>query len=395
MGGVQSSPINVRNYSVSTGTRTVHLRHTGNNNIPEFPITRTLRRKSSILTQGWNFAKKTANSVLPNVIQSGSSEVSNKKKNEKSFRSLNPSRSQSSILSPLSEDLDDNFNYVSEPIKPLKPLKSENSTLYANHLRLEPEFCRKTSSNEDIKNNNNWSYNLSPPQGLQRILTKFGQSKSDKRCSLSTSSSATSSTASTESAQSFTLVSQSNFQSSLLPSSESSYSCISDQGYCDKNDIIHSSTAELLLGLGKFVAKKCRVSQFEPAQLVMWLRSIDRSLMLQGWQDVAFVNPANLVFVYFLVREQLEKEVDDIRTTTELQSLIRTCLYVSYSYLGNEISYPLKPFISATENRRKFWNRCIQLINEHSEDMLRLNTSTTFFLDMFSELRTYACLPVF
>ncbi|CAD5215242.1 unnamed protein product [Bursaphelenchus okinawaensis] len=389
MGGLQSSPVNVRNYSVNTGTRTVPLRHTGNNNIPEFPITRTLRRKSSILSQGWNFAKKTANSVIPNVIQYGSSDGSAKTK--KSYRFLNSSRSHSSMNSPLSEDLDDNFNYISEPIKPLK--SRDNSTLYANHHRIENEGYSRLS-NEDIKNNNNnWSYNLSPPQGFQRLLTKFNSKTLDKRCSLSTSSSATSSTASTESAQSFTLVSQKPYRP--LPSSESSYSCISETAYCDKSDIVHSSTAELLLGLGKFVAGKCRVQQFEPAQLVMWLRSIDRSLMLQGWQDVAFVNPANLVFVFYLVREQLEREVDDIRTISELQSLIRTCLYVSYSYLGNEISYPLKPFISASENRRKFWNRCIELINEHSDDMLRLNTSTTFFLDTFSELRTYACLPVY
>lgn len=70
---------------------------------------------------------------------------------------------------------------------------------------------------------------------------------------------------------------------------------------------------------------------------------------LQGWQDVAFVNPANLVFVYFLLREQLARELGALCTVAELQSLVRTCLYVSYSYLGNEISYPLKPFISADE----------------------------------------------
>lgn len=38
-------------------------------------------------------------------------------------------------------------------------------------------------------------------------------------------------------------------------------------------------------------------------------------------------------------------EDDSIDTVEELQSLVLTCLYISYSYMGNEISYPLKPFI--------------------------------------------------
>jgi len=38
---------------------------------------------------------------------------------------------------------------------------------------------------------------------------------------------------------------------------------------------------------------------------VAWLRTVDRSLLLQGWQDTAFINPANVVFVFMLVRAEL------------------------------------------------------------------------------------------
>jgi hypothetical protein len=48
-----------------------------------------------------------------------------------------------------------------------------------------------------------------------------------------------------------------------------------------RNEIISSSTADLLRGLGRFVSQNTRVSNFEPAQLVMWLRSIDRALLIQ------------------------------------------------------------------------------------------------------------------
>jgi cyclin-dependent kinase 5 activator 1 len=72
---------------------------------------------------------------------------------------------------------------------------------------------------------------------------------------------------------------------------------------------------------------------------------------LQGWQDIAFINPANLVFVYMLIRDAIgdenanENEEAPLKSLEELQQLVLTCLYIAYSYMGNEISYPLKPFI--------------------------------------------------
>uniref|UniRef100_A0AC35GUM6 Uncharacterized protein n=1 Tax=Panagrolaimus sp. PS1159 TaxID=55785 RepID=A0AC35GUM6_9BILA len=161
------------------------------------------------------------------------------------------------------------------------------------------------------------------------------------------------------------------------------------QNACKKT-VIQASTSELLRGLGHFIAHKCCMHHFEAADFVMWMRTVDRSLMLQGWQDVAFINPANLVFVYMLIRDRLEEEVDHMRSVDDLQSMVLTCLYISYSYMGNEISYPLKPFIGDNEDRNKFWNRCVDIINTHSSDMLRLNSSSAFFLEVFTELKNYS-----
>ncbi|KAE9556452.1 hypothetical protein FO519_000337 [Halicephalobus sp. NKZ332] len=157
-----------------------------------------------------------------------------------------------------------------------------------------------------------------------------------------------------------------------------------------KKTVIQASTSELLRGLGHFIAHKCCMRHFEAADFVMWMRTVDRSLMLQGWQDVAFINPANLVFVYMLIRDRLEREVKFLHTVEELQSMVLTCLYISYSYMGNEISYPLKPFIGDHEDRNKFWNRCVDIINNHSSEMLRLNSSSAFFLEVFTELKNYS-----
>ncbi|VDK47254.1 unnamed protein product [Anisakis simplex] len=156
-----------------------------------------------------------------------------------------------------------------------------------------------------------------------------------------------------------------------------------------RKTVIQASTSELLRGLGQYLSQRCRVRHFEPAHVVMWLRTVDRALLLQGWQDVAFINPANLVFVYMLIKDMIPED-DSIETVEELQALVLTCLYISYSYMGNEISYPLKPFI-VDQNRDRFWDRCVKIVNDRSADMLRLNSSSTFFTEVFSELKQFSC----
>lgn len=155
-----------------------------------------------------------------------------------------------------------------------------------------------------------------------------------------------------------------------------------------RRTVIQASTSELLRGLGQFIAQNSHISAFEPAHLVMWLRTVDRALLLQGWQDVAFINPANLVFVFLIIREVIPDE-ESIHTVEDLHAWVLTCLYISYSYMGNEISYPLKPFLIELD-RDKFWERCVTIVTSHSEDMLRLNSSSTFFTEVFSELKTYS-----
>jgi cyclin-dependent kinase 5 activator 1 len=47
------------------------------------------------------------------------------------------------------------------------------------------------------------------------------------------------------------------------------------------------------------------LTRLDPADPVVWLRTVDRSLLAQGWQDTTFINPANVVFVFMLVRAEL------------------------------------------------------------------------------------------
>lgn len=152
-----------------------------------------------------------------------------------------------------------------------------------------------------------------------------------------------------------------------------------------KKTVIQASTSELLKCLGNFLYNRCyKLRDFQPGDCIMWLRTVDRSLLLQGWQDIAFINPANVVFVYLLVRDCVDS---NIVQETELQAIVLACLYLSYSYMGNEISYPLKPFLVETD-KEKFWDRCVTIINKLSGSMLRINAEPSFFTEIFTELKS-------
>ncbi|KAF2368924.1 Cyclin-dependent kinase 5 activator [Trinorchestia longiramus] len=157
-----------------------------------------------------------------------------------------------------------------------------------------------------------------------------------------------------------------------------------------RKTVIQASTSELLKCLGTHLQTTCtQLSDFQAADAVMWLRTVDRSLLLQGWQDIAFINPANVVFVYLLVRHLV---TDEIESEHELQAIVLTCLYLSYSYMGNEISYPLKPFL-VEDDKDRFWDRCLHIINTLSGDMLRINAEPAFFTEVFTELKACGVNP--
>lgn len=52
-----------------------------------------------------------------------------------------------------------------------------------------------------------------------------------------------------------------------------------------KKTVIQASTSELLKCLGNFLYNRCyKLRDFQPGDCIMWLRTVDRSLLLQGWQ---------------------------------------------------------------------------------------------------------------
>ncbi|XP_014382515.1 cyclin-dependent kinase 5 activator 2, partial [Alligator sinensis] len=97
------------------------------------------------------------------------------------------------------------------------------------------------------------------------------------------------------------------------------------------------------------------------------------------------LTPADVVFVYLLCREAIDG--DAVASERDLQAALLTCLYLAYSYMGHEISYPLKPFL-AEEDKERFWARCLGLIQRLSGPMLRINADPHFFTQVFQELKS-------
>uniref|UniRef100_A0A674MRC4 Uncharacterized protein n=1 Tax=Takifugu rubripes TaxID=31033 RepID=A0A674MRC4_TAKRU len=54
--------------------------------------------------------------------------------------------------------------------------------------------------------------------------------------------------------------------------------------------------------------------------------------------------------------------------------------------MGNEISYPLKPFMIEA-NKDTFWETSLRIINRMSAKMLQLNADPHFFTEVFQDLK--------
>uniref|UniRef100_M3ZVC5 Cyclin dependent kinase 5 regulatory subunit 2 n=1 Tax=Xiphophorus maculatus TaxID=8083 RepID=M3ZVC5_XIPMA len=144
---------------------------------------------------------------------------------------------------------------------------------------------------------------------------------------------------------------------------------------------------ELLHCLSDFLRRRCvKLKEFPSNRIVVWLRNVERALLLQGWQHQGFLSPASLVFVYLLCRDAVD---EDTASEQELHATFLTCLYLAYCYLGNEISYPMKPFL-VESSRDVFWERALEVIERRSADMLRLNAEPRFFTEVFQDLKRHS-----
>lgn len=110
---------------------------------------------------------------------------------------------------------------------------------------------------------------------------------------------------------------------------------------------------------------------------------MDRFLLSHGWGNQSTLAPANVVFVLMLCRKVVSSEV---AIEHQLQDVVITCFYRTCSYVGNEISYPLRPFLVETF-REISWDRCLSIINLMSAKMLQINSDPHYFTQVFADLK--------
>ena len=124
---------------------------------------------------------------------------------------------------------------------------------------------------------------------------------------------------------------------------------------------------ELMSGFVEYLRHRCRqLDRAELAVTAVWLTHVDRQLTGRGWQVLPFLGPSSIVFVFMLACQvmdciglpgqvvlgpssivfvfMLARQVvrADVSDVDELRTVLLACLYVTYSYIGCEISYPVK-----------------------------------------------------
>ena len=97
---------------------------------------------------------------------------------------------------------------------------------------------------------------------------------------------------------------------------------------------------ELLHCLGTFVQHECKglVSRPTAPEVAMWIRCTDKALQLNGWTINSFLLESHVVFTFMLLQKAFDRF--SVRTLTDAKELVLMCLYISYTYNANEISYP-------------------------------------------------------
>ena len=151
------------------------------------------------------------------------------------------------------------------------------------------------------------------------------------------------------------------------------------------------TVTDLLQNLGTFVQQHCAHMHTIPSatEIAMWVRCADRALQLNGWTINSFLVDSHVVFTYMLLSRAFQHFVP--RTLADVKELVLMCLYISYTYNANEISYPLKPFL-VKQDKIAFWDRCTALSWSCSAPMLRLNRDHSYYLDMLASLKSITSL---
>lgn len=147
------------------------------------------------------------------------------------------------------------------------------------------------------------------------------------------------------------------------------------------------TVGELLQNLGVYVQRHSTHLHTVPsaAEVSMWVRCADRALQLNGWTVNSFLIESHVVFTYMLLSQAFQRFT--VSTLADVKEIVLMCLYVSYTYNANEISYPLRPFLVKPDAKVAFWEKCTALSWGASTHMLRLNQDKRYYVEVLASLK--------
>lgn len=151
------------------------------------------------------------------------------------------------------------------------------------------------------------------------------------------------------------------------------------------------SLSDLLRCLGTYVQRHCTHLSTIPSasEVAVWVRSADRALQLNGWTVNCFLLESHVVFTYMLLCRAFQQF--SVSSIADAKELVLMCLYISYTYNANEISYPLRPFL-VKQDRVAFWDKCTTLSLSASAPMLRINRDRGYYEYYLAKLRAVSTL---
>ena len=166
-----------------------------------------------------------------------------------------------------------------------------------------------------------------------------------------------------------------------------------EQLYIDMNIVtrVNKSNVGLLLkAFGRFVVKLCSGMCIKPTapEVAKWVITMDKSLQDCRWTNKNFVCESHIVFLFMLM--ELYAQEQTFLTVRDVREAVHVCLFISYTYNANEISYPARPFLCLGQDRNKFFQECVGLGLRSSGEMLEINQDQDLYRRHLTRLLTYA-----
>ena len=166
-----------------------------------------------------------------------------------------------------------------------------------------------------------------------------------------------------------------------------------EQLYLDMNIVtrVNKSNVGLLLkAFGRYVVKLCAGMCLKPTapEVAKWVIAMDKSLQDCRWTNKNFVCESHIVFLFMLM--EIYSQEKSFLTIRDVRETLHVCLFISYTYNANEISYPARPFLCLGQDRNKFFQECVGLGLTASSDMLEINQDQDIYRRHLARLLTYA-----